>query len=234
MSEHPNPWSLASAAVYQAPDPATGAIAPPIHVSSSFQYDAEIYQEVVAGARETVNIYGRCGNPGERLFQDHLARLEGADAVLATASGMAAVTTAIFGLLKQGDHLICDWTTYSSTHEFLAHRAPDFGIETTFVDMADEAAVQGALKPNSKALYFEAIANPTMKVVPIAPLAALAEEKGLVLLCDNTFASPAVLRPLERRGSCYRKRQQVYWGAQRRDWRRHRPEGGAPPGGFPR
>ena len=122
MSEHPDPWSLASAAVYQAPDPATGAIAPPIHVSSSFQYDAEIYQEVVAGARETVNIYGRCGNPGERLFQDHLARLEGADAVLATASGMAAVTTAIFGLLKQGDHLVCDWTTYSSTHEFLAHR----------------------------------------------------------------------------------------------------------------
>jgi len=197
MSEHPDPWSLASAAVYQAPDPATGAIAPPIHVSSSFQYDAEIYQEVVAGARETVNIYGRCGNPGERLFQDHLARLEGADAVLATASGMAAVTTAIFGLLKQGDHLICDWTTYSSTHEFLAHRAPDFGIETTFVDMADEAAVRAALKPNTKALYFEAIANPTMKVVPIAPLARLAEEKGLVLLCDNTFASPAVLRPLE-------------------------------------
>ncbi|MFZ8891606.1 MAG: trans-sulfuration enzyme family protein, partial [Pseudomonadales bacterium] len=197
MSEHPDPWSLASAAVYQAPDPATGAIAPPIHVSSSFQYDAEIYQEVVAGARETVNIYGRCGNPGERLFQDHLARIEGADAVLATASGMAAVTTAIFGLLKQGDHLICDWTTYSSTHEFLAHRAPDFGIETTFVDMADEAAVRAALKPSTKALYFEAIANPTMKVVPIAPLAALAEEKGLVLLCDNTFASPAVLRPLE-------------------------------------
>jgi methionine-gamma-lyase len=197
MSEHPDPWSLASAAVYQAPDPATGAIAPPIHVSSSFQYDAEIYQEVVAGARETVNIYGRCGNPGERLFQDHLARLEGADAVLATASGMAAVTTAIFGLLKQGDHLVCDWTTYSSTHEFLAHRAPDFGIETTFVDMADEAAVRAALQPNTKALYFEAIANPTMKVVPIAPLARLAEETGLVLLCDNTFASPAVLRPLE-------------------------------------
>ncbi len=197
MSEHPDPGSLASAAVYQAPDPATGAIAPPIHVSSSFQYDAEIYQEVVAGARETVNIYGRCGNPGERLFQDHLARLEGADAVLATASGMAAVTTAIFGLLKQGDHLVCDWTTYSSTHEFLAHRAPDFGIETTFVDMADEVAVRAALQPNTKALYFEAIANPTMKVVPIAPLARLAEEKGLVLLCDNTFASPAVLRPLE-------------------------------------
>ena len=197
MSEHPDPWSLASAAVYQAPDPATGAIAPPIHVSSSFQYDAEIYQEVVAGARETMNIYGRCGNPGERLFQDHLARLEGADAVLATASGMAAVTTAIFGLLKQGDHLVCDWTTYSSTHEFLAHRAPDFGIETTFVDMADEVAVRAALQSNTKALYFEAIANPTMKVVPIAPLARLAEEKGLVLLCDNTFASPAALRPLE-------------------------------------
>jgi methionine-gamma-lyase len=197
MTDTTPPWSLASAAVYQAPDAATGAIAPPIHVSSSFQYDEAIYQEVVAGARETVNIYGRCGNPGERLFQDHLARVEGADAVLATASGMAAVTTTLFGLLKQGDHLVCDWTTYSSTHEFLAHRAPDFGIETTFVDMADAAAVRAALRPETKVLYFEAIANPTMKVVPIAPLAALAEERGLVLVCDNTFASPAVLRPLE-------------------------------------
>jgi len=197
MTDTTPPWSLASAAVYQAPDAATGAIAPPIHVSSSFQYDEAIYQEVVAGARETVNIYGRCGNPGERLFQDHLARVEGADAVLATASGMAAVTTTLFGLLKQGDHLVCDWTTYSSTYEFLAHRAPDFGIETTFVDMADAAAVRAALRPETKVLYFEAIANPTMKVVPIAPLAALAEERGLVLVCDNTFASPAVLRPLE-------------------------------------
>lgn len=197
MTDTTPPWSLASAAVYQTPDAATGAIAPPIHVSSSFQYDEAIYQEVVAGARETVNIYGRCGNPGERLFQDHLARVEGADSVLATASGMAAVTTTLFGLLKQGDHLVCDWTTYSSTHEFLAHRAPDFGIETTFVDMADAAAVRAALRPETKVLYFEAIANPTMKVVPIAPLAALAEERGLVLVCDNTFASPAVLRPLE-------------------------------------
>ncbi len=168
MTDTTPPWSLASAAVYQTPDAATGAIAPPIHVSSSFQYDEAIYQEVVAGARETVNIYGRCGNPGERLFQDHLARVEGADAVLATASGMAAVTTTLFGLLKQGDHLVCDWTTYSSAHEFLAHRAPDFGIETTFVDMADPAAVRAALRPETKVLYFEA-----------------------------TFASPAVLRPLE-------------------------------------
>lgn len=188
---------LHSRAVYYAPDEATGAIAAPLHLSSSFQYDASIYQEVVEGARETVNIYGRCGNPSERQFQDQLALIEGADACLATASGMAAISVALFGLLKQGDHVVCDWTTYSSTHELLDHRLTDFGIETTFVDMADPDAVRGALRENTRVLYFEAIANPTMKTAAIAPLVELAHARGIVVVCDNTFASPCVLRPLE-------------------------------------
>ena len=188
---------LHSRAVYYAPDEATSAIAAPLHLSSSFQYDAAIYQDVVDGARETVNIYGRCGNPSERQFQDQLALVEGADACLATASGMAAISVALFGLLKQGDHIVCDWTTYSSTHELLDHRLTDYGIETTFVDMADPAAVRAALRENTRVLYFEAIANPTMKTAAIAPLVELAHERGIVVICDNTFASPCVLRPLE-------------------------------------
>ena len=188
---------LHSRAVYYPPDEATAAIAAPMHLSSSFQYDAAIYQDVVDGARETVNIYGRCGNPGERQFQDQLAIVEGADACLATASGMAAVSVALFGLLKQGDHVVCDWTTYSSTHELLDHRLTDYGIETSFVDMADPDAVRGALRENTRVLYFEAIANPTMKTAAIAPLVELAHERGIVVICDNTFASPCVLRPLE-------------------------------------
>ena len=188
---------LHSRAVYYAPDEATSAIAAPLHLSSSFQYDAAIYQDVIDGARETVNIYGRCGNPSERQFQDQLALVEGADACLATASGMAAISVALFGLLKQGDHIVCDWTTYSSTHELLDHRLTDYGIETTFVDMADPAAVRAALRENTRVLYFEAIANPTMKTAAIAPLVELAHERGIVVICDNTFASPCVLRPLE-------------------------------------
>jgi methionine-gamma-lyase len=123
--------------------------------------------------------------------------VEGADECLATASGMAAVSVALFGLLKQGDHIVCDWTTYSSTHEMLDHRLTDYGITTTFVDTADLAAVAAAIRPTTKVLYFETIANPSMKVVDVAALAALAHDRGLVVVCDNTFASPYVMRPLE-------------------------------------
>lgn len=186
-----------SRAVYYPPDPATQAINVPIHMGSSFQYDAEIYQRVVDGERKTVNIYGRCGNPSEYQFEGQMMAIEGADACLATASGMAAISIALFGLLKSGDHIVCDWTTYSSTHEMLDHRLTDYGITTTFVDTADLDAVTAAIQPNTKVLYIETIANPSMKVVSLTPLVELAHRRGIVVICDNTFASPYVMRPLE-------------------------------------
>jgi methionine-gamma-lyase len=148
-----------SKAVYCPPDEATKSISPPIIMSSSFQYDAEIFQRIVDGARKDVNIYGRCGNPSEYQFEEQMMMIEGADACLATASGMAAISVALLGLLKSGDHIVCDWTTYSSTHEMLDHRLTDYNIETTFVDTADTDAVRAALRTNTKVLYFETIAN---------------------------------------------------------------------------
>lgn len=186
-----------SRAVFYEPDPATRSIAAPMVLSSSFQYDAESYQRVVEGERKAVNIYGRCGNPTEYQFEAQMAAIEGGDACLATASGMAAIAVALFGLLKQGDHIVCDWTTYSSTHELLDHRLTDYGITTTFVDMADPAAVAAAVRDETKVLFFETIANPSMKVAAVEPLVALAREHDLVVVCDNTFASPWVMRPLE-------------------------------------
>lgn len=186
-----------SRAVYYEPDEATRSIAAPIVISSSFQYDAGIHQRVVDGERKAVNIYGRCGNPTEYQFEAQMASIESGDACLATASGMAAVSVALFGLLKQGDHIVCDWTTYSSTHEMLDHRLTDYGIATTFVDMANPVAVAAAIRDSTKVLYFETVANPTMKVAEVAPLVELAHGKGIVVVCDNTFASPYVMRPLE-------------------------------------
>jgi len=188
---------FASKAVYYPPDEGTRSINAPIITSSSFQYDADIYQRVVDGERKAVNIYGRCGNPTEYQFEEQMIAIEGADACLATASGMAAISVALFGLLKSGDHIVCDWTTYSSTHEMLDHRLTDYGITTTFVDTADIDAVRAAIRDNTKVLYFEAIANPTMKVPAVRPLVDIAHERGIVVICDNTFASPAVFRPLE-------------------------------------
>lgn len=186
-----------SKAVYYPPEAATQSLNAPIYMSSAFQYDAESYQRVVDGERKEVNIYGRCGNPSEYQFEEQMMQIESADACLATASGMAAISVALFGLLKSGDHIVCDWTTYSSTHEMLDHRLTDYGIQTTFVDTADPAAVAAAIQPNTKVLYFETIANPSMKVSAIPPLVKLAHERDIVVICDNTFASPYVMRPLE-------------------------------------
>jgi methionine-gamma-lyase len=186
-----------SRAVYLPPDDRTRSLVPPIVLGSAFQYDRDLYQRVVDGERKAVNIYGRCGNPTEYEFEAQMAAIEGADACLATASGMAAISVALFGLLKQGDHIVCDWTTYSSTHEMLDHRMTDYGITTTFVDTADLEAVRAAITPATRVLYFETIANPSMKVADVSALASLARERGLVVVCDNTFASPFVMRPLE-------------------------------------
>ena len=188
---------FASKAVFYPPEPSSNSINAPLYYSSSFQYDADIYQRVVNGERKTVNIYGRCGNPTEYQFEEQMAIVEGADACLATASGMAAISVALFGLLKSGDHIVCDWTTYSSTHEMLDHRLTDYGITTTFVDTSDLDAVRAAIQDNTRVLYFETIANPTMKVAQVSRLADLAHELGVVVVCDNTFASPYVMRPLE-------------------------------------
>ncbi len=189
--------SFASKAVYYDPDPESKSLNAPIYLSNNFQYDAEIYQQIVDGDRVEANIYGRCGNPSEYKFEDQVALLESADGCLAVASGMAAVSTTWFALLKTGDHIVSDWTTYSSTHEMFDHRLTDFGIETTFVDTTDIEQVRQAVTDRTKIIYFETIANPTMQVPAIPPLVELAHSRDIILVCDNTFASPYLIRPLE-------------------------------------
>lgn len=186
---------FASRAVFYAPEPESQSISYPIYMSANFQYAGDIYDQIVAGARKDVNIYSRCGNPTEYKLEEHLAQLTGADACLATASGMAAISHALFGILKAGDHIVTDLTTYSSTHEFFDHRIGDFGITVTFVDTTDPVQVEHAFTDKTKVLYFEALANPTMKVPPMRKLVELAHSRGIVVICDNTFASPAVCQP---------------------------------------
>lgn len=189
--------SFASKAVYYDPDPQSKSLNAPIYLSNNFQYDAEIYQQIVDGDRVEANIYGRCGNPSEYKFEEQVALLENADGCLAVASGMAAVSTTWFALLKSGDHIVSDWTTYSSTHEMFDHRLTDFGIETTFVDATDIEQVKQAVTDRTKMIYFETIANPTMQVPDIAPLVEFAHSRDIIVVCDNTFASPYLIRPLD-------------------------------------
>jgi methionine-gamma-lyase len=189
--------SFASKAVYYSPEPETKSISAPIYLSANFQYDADTYQRIVEGERKAVNIYSRCGNPTEYKFEDQMAIIEGANECLATASGMAAISIALFGMLHSGDHIVSDWTTYSTTHEFFDHGLTNFGIETTFVDTTNVEQVKGAITDKTKIIYFETIANPTMKVPAIKPLVELAHRRGIPVVCDNTFASPYLIRPLE-------------------------------------
>lgn len=188
---------FASRAAYYPPEPDSHSISYPIYMSANYQYDDDIYDQIVEGARKDVNIYSRCGNPTEYQLEDHVAQLSGADACLVTASGMAAISHTVLSLLKVGDHLVTDLTTYSSTHEFFDHRIQDFGIDVTFVDSTDLEAVEQAMTDRTKLLYIETIANPTMKVAPLRALTDLAHARGVVVVCDNTFASPAVCRPHE-------------------------------------
>lgn len=191
----PKKLDFASQAVFYEPEPESQSISYPIYMSANFQYGGDIYDQIVAGARKEVNIYSRCGNPTEYKFEEHVERLTGADGCLATASGMAAISHALFGILKAGDHIVTDITTYSSTHEFFDHRIGDFGITVSFVDTTDPVQVERAFNDRTKVLYFEALANPTMKVPPMKALVELAHQRGIVVVCDNTFASPAVCQP---------------------------------------
>jgi len=189
--------SLDSRMVFYPPEPASMSVSDPIYMASNFQYTEEIYQRVLDGERKSVNIYSRCGNPSEYKFEEQMCWIENGDACLATASGMAAISTTLFGILKGGDHMVADWTTYSTTHEFLDHRFTDFGVETSFVDTSNADNVLAGLRTNTKVVYFETIANPTMKIPDIQGIVKLAHERGIIVICDNTFASPYVFRPLD-------------------------------------
>ncbi len=189
--------TLESRMVYYPPEPGSMSVSDPIYMASNFQYTQDIYQRILDGARKEVNIYSRCGNPSEYKFEEQMVYIENGDSCLATASGMAAIAITLFGLLKSGDHIVSDWTTYSTTHEFLDHRFTDFGVETTFVDSSDSKMVESAFRPNTKVLYFETIANPTMKISDIEAIVKMAHDRGVIVICDNTFASPYVFRPLD-------------------------------------
>jgi cystathionine gamma-synthase/cystathionine gamma-lyase/cystathionine beta-lyase len=134
--------------------------------------------------------------PTQVYLHDKLAALEGAEAALATASGMAAVTSCLHTLLKGGDHLIAGDTLYGGTHTFLTEHAPALGIAVTFVDAQKPETWKPALRPNTKAMLVESITNPLMRVPPHKEVVRFAKEAGIRTIIDNTFASPVNFRPL--------------------------------------
>jgi O-acetylhomoserine (thiol)-lyase len=179
------------------PDPATGARAMPIYLTSSFVFDSTEHAAELFALRTYGNIYSRIGNPTVAAFEERMASLEGGLGAVATASGLAAQLSAILCLAQAGDHIVASASLYGGTVTQFTVTLKRMGIACTLVPGDDLAAVGAAILPNTKALYTETIGNPLGNVADLEAWAALAHAHGLPLVVDNTFASPALCRPIE-------------------------------------
>ncbi|MGE0556365.1 MAG: aminotransferase class I/II-fold pyridoxal phosphate-dependent enzyme, partial [Gemmatimonadales bacterium] len=169
----------------------------PLVQSTSFGHpDVEAWLDV-ALKREPGHIYSRNSNPTVAVFEDKVRLLEGADAATAFASGMAAVSGVLFGLLRPGDRVVSVKDSYGGTNQLFLHFLPRIGIEATLVDTEDHAAIEAEIAKGCRLVYLETPTNPTLKVLDIARLAAAATRQGALVVVDNTFSTPINTRPLE-------------------------------------
>lgn len=190
---------FATRAIHHGYDPqdAGGALTPPVHMTSTFAFDsAEAGGEIFAG-EATGHVYSRISNPTTDLLEARIASLEGAEAGLATASGMGAITAVLWTFLSPGDEVIVDETLYGCTFAFMRHGLSRFGVRITHVDMTDPANVEAAIGPKTRLVYFETPANPNMRLVDIAAVSAIARRHGARTVVDNTYATPVLTRPIE-------------------------------------
>ena len=167
-----------------------------MYLTSSFVFDNAAQAAVMFSGEEDGNVYARFTNPSVTLFEERLAALEGAEACIATASGMAAITAMIMANLSAGDHIVASKSLFGSTIQLLGTILPRFGIETTFVSLTDPAEWAAAVRPNTKLLFCETPSNPLTEVGDIAALAAIAQKHGVLLAVDNCFCTPVLQKPM--------------------------------------
>jgi len=169
----------------------------PIYQVSTFRFkDAAQGGRIFAG-EEAGYRYTRLGNPNMTELEAKMAALEGGENALITSSGMSAITTVVFSFLKAGDHMVTSDALYGGTFKFFKDMLNPYGIEVTFVDAADVKNVEAAIKGNTKLVYIETPANPTMKLMDIKACAEVAHKAGALLVIDNTFMTPYLQRPIE-------------------------------------
>ncbi|MBK8322781.1 MAG: O-acetylhomoserine aminocarboxypropyltransferase [Betaproteobacteria bacterium] len=192
----PHPDTLAVHAG-QSPDPATGARAVPIYQSASFVLPdtdtaAALFDMEIPG-----HVYSRLSNPTVAVFEERMAALEGGAAALATASGQAALVLAVLTLMGKGGHVVASASLYGGSHNLLAYTLPRLGIETTFVPARDLDAWREAIRPETRLLFGETVGNPSVDVLDVPAVAALAGEHGIALLVDATVTTPYLGRALD-------------------------------------
>ncbi|MDR2501810.1 MAG: O-acetylhomoserine aminocarboxypropyltransferase/cysteine synthase [Oscillospiraceae bacterium] len=182
----------------EAPDPATDSRAVPIYQTTSYVFPSSASAAGRFALTESGNIYTRLMNPTNDVFERRIAALEGGAAALATASGSAAIAYAVQNIARAGDHIISDKFIYGGTFNLFQNTLSDFGIECTFVDASNLSEVRAAVRPNTKLIFAETLGNPNCTVVDIDALADAAHENAIPLIVDNTFATPYLMRPIER------------------------------------
>ena len=173
-----------------------GEHAEPIFLTSSYVFDSAAEAAARFSGEQPGNVYSRYTNPTVRAFEQRLAALEGAEACVATASGMAAILSTCMALLKSGDHVVCSRDVFGTTVNLFSKYLAKFGVEVTFVPLLDLAGWRAALRPNTAMLFLETPSNPLCEVVDLATMSQLARENNCLLVVDNTFCTPALQLPL--------------------------------------
>jgi O-acetylhomoserine (thiol)-lyase len=179
------------------PDPATDARAVPIYQTTSYVFPSSKSAADRFALTETGNIYTRIMNPTWDVFEQRIAALEKGIAALAVASGAAATAYAIQNITRSGDHIVSDFQIYGGTFNLFANTFKDLGVDCTFVDGSKPENFEKAIKPNTKALFFETLGNPNSSVVDIEAVVKIAHGHGIPVIVDNTFASPYLLTPID-------------------------------------
>lgn len=191
-------WSLDTKCIHagQAPDALFGAVAPPIYQSSTFAFATTDQGAARFAGKDPGYIYTRLGNPTTRMLEDNLAALEEGSCALATASGMAAISTLFFATLSAGDHVVCSQAVYGPSRLVLEKEFCRFGVNATMVETSDLEALRAAVTDRTKLVFIETPSNPTLAVTDIAEAAHIAHSAGALLAVDNTFCSPILQRPM--------------------------------------
>ncbi|MBF0405861.1 MAG: PLP-dependent transferase [Candidatus Riflebacteria bacterium] len=181
----------------QEPDKLFGGVSVPIYQSSTFAFENSAQGAARFNGTDLGYKYTRLGNPTTAALEEAVAKLENGEKALATASGMAAISTLFMTFLGQGIHVVSTDSVYGPTRTVLEREFSRFGTESTFVDTSDLNAIKKAIKPNTKMVYIETPGNPTLSICDIAGAAKIAHAAGAILVVDNTFCSPVLQKPLD-------------------------------------
>lgn len=179
------------------PDPVTGARSLPIYMSNAYQFKDTDHAANLFGLKENGYIYTRIHNPTVTVFEERVALLEGGIGALALSSGMAAITLSILNIAQAGDEIVASANLYGGTYNLFANTLPRYGINVKFVNPEDPENFNHAITDKTKAVFAETIGNPSLRILDIEKVAAIAHKAGIPLIVDNTFATPYLLRPIE-------------------------------------